>query len=121
MRFVCVAEYDSYVPDEYHSATAQASAYPVQHSMFTVPSAYPAYPSSANPHPAFPSSYPTQSNPSSFTNMFTDSNGVTRAFAAEAPAQSMHVEESANQFAGYARSHGFEASQAQQYTPYCGA
>lgn len=108
------------MPDEYHSATAQPTAYPVQQSMFSVPT----YPSPANPHAAFPSSYPTASNPNSFTDMtntFTDSNGVTRTFAAEAPAQSMHVEESANHFAGYARTHGFESHQAQQYTPYCGA
>ena len=116
------AEYDSYVPDEeYQPPVAhQPAGYPIQQSMFTLPSDVP-YPSAANPHPAFPSSYPSHSNPTSFTNMhntFTDANGVTRTFAADAPAQAMHVEESASQFAGYARSHGFQPTSVEQYGVY---
>jgi hypothetical protein len=108
-------EYDSYVPDEVYQPTlSNQSGYPVQQSMFSVPSQMPPYPSAANPHPAFPSSYPSHSNPTSFTDM----NGVTRTFAADPPAQSMHVEESANQFAGYARSHGFQAAPVEQYGAY---
>lgn len=109
------AEYDSYVPDEaYDNATVNGSTYPVQQSMFSVPSAFPSYPSAANPHPAFPSSYPSHSNPTSFTDM----NGITRSFPAEAAPQTMHVEESATNFAGYARSHGFEAMPSEQYGAY---
>lgn len=99
------------MPDEMHVAE-----HPAQANLFSAPNAF-AYPSH---QPTHQSTYPSQSNPSSFTN-FTDSNGIMRTFQQDGHGHShgQAVQENADAFAGYARSHGFQPDHmAGQYDAY---